>query len=118
MNKSVKKLLGILILIISYIIINLISGNTSENVDISQLLAYEYCLASEKITKGKVSFESMLDKLFNGVQKFRIGNPVPGMDDECLYGKGFDDITAIPVTSKLYRMVMNAGAQHLDYFKD
>ena len=32
--------------------------------------------------------------------------------------KSFDDSTAIPVTSKLYRMVMNAGAQHLDYFKD
>ena len=99
-------------------LINLISGSSSENIDISQLLAYEYCLASERITKGKVSFESMLDKLFNGVQKYRIGNPVLGMDDECLYGKGFDDITAIPVTSKLYRMVMNAGAQHLDYFKD
>lgn len=98
--------------------IDLISGNSRESVHISQLLAYEYCLASEKITDGKVSFEAMLDKLFDGVKKFRIGNPVPGMDDECLYGKGFDDTTAIPVTSKLYRMVMNAGAQHLDYFKD
>lgn len=98
--------------------IDLVSGNAIESVDISQLLAYEYCLATEKITKGKVSFEAMLDKLFDGVKKFRIGNPVPGMDDECLYGKGFDDPTAIPVTSKLYRMVMNAGAQHLDYFKD
>lgn len=98
--------------------IDLVSGNSRESVDISQLLAYEYCLASERITEGKVSFESMLDKLFDGVRKFRIGNPVPGMDDECLYGKSFDDETAIPVTSKLYRMVMNAGAQHLDYFKD
>lgn len=98
--------------------INLISENSKESVDISQLLAYEYCLASERITNGKVSFESMLDKLFDGIQKFRIGNPIPGMDDECLYGKGFDDPTAIPVTSKLYRMVMNAGAQHLEYFKD
>lgn len=98
--------------------IDLISGNSRESVDISQLLAYEYCLASEKITEGKVSFEAMLDKLFDGVKKFRIGNPVPGMDDECLYGKGFDDPTAIPVTSKLYRIVMNAGAQHLDYFRD
>ena len=98
--------------------IELISGDSIQCVDISQLLAYEYCLASEKITEGKVSFEDMLDKLFDGVKKFRIGNPVPGMDDECLYGKGFEDTTAIPVTSKLYRMVMNAGAQHLDYFKD
>lgn len=98
--------------------IDLVSGSSRDSVDISQLLAYEYCLASERITDGKVSFEDMLDKLFNGVKKFRIGNPVPGMDDECLYGKGFDDPTAIPVTSKLYRMVMNAGAQHLDYFRD
>ena len=77
-----------------------------------------HCLASERITDGKVTFEAMLDKLFDGVKKFRIGNPVPGMDDECLYGKCFDDPTAIPVTSKLYRMVMNAGAQHLDYVSD
>ena len=98
--------------------IDLVSGSSRDSVDISQLLAYEYCLASERITDGKVSFEDMSDKLFNGVKKFRIGNPVPGMDDECLYGKGFDDPTAIPVTSKLYRMVMNAGAQHLDYFRD
>lgn len=98
--------------------IDLVSGSSRDSVDISQLLAYEYCLASERITYGKVSFEDMLDKLFDGVKKFRIGNPVLGMDDECLYGKGFDDTTAIPVTSKLYRMVMNAGAQHLDYFRD
>lgn len=98
--------------------IDLVSDSSRDSVDISQLLAYEYCLASERITDGKVTFEAMLDKLFDGVKKFRVGNPVLGMDDECLYGKGFDDTTAIPVTSKLYRMVMNAGAQHLDYFKD
>lgn len=98
--------------------IDLVNGSSRDSVDISQLLAYEYCLASERITDGKVTFEAMLDKLFDGVKKFRIGNPVPGMDNECLYGKGFDDPTAIPVTSKLYRMVMNAGAQHLDYFRD
>lgn len=98
--------------------IDLVNCSSRDSVDISQLLAYEYCLASERITDGKVTFEAMLDELFDGVKKFRIGNPVPGMDDECLYGKGFDDPTAIPVTSKLYRMVMNAGAQHLDYFRD
>ena len=98
--------------------IDLVNGSSRDSVDISQLLAYEYCLASERITDGKVTFEAMLDKLFDGVKKFRIGNPVLGMDDECLYGRSFDDDTAIPVTSKLYRMVMNAGAQHLDYFRD
>lgn len=53
--------------------IELISNNTSKMVNISQLLVYEYCLASERITGGKVSFEEMLDKLFDGIQKFRIG---------------------------------------------
>lgn len=98
--------------------IDLVRENLRQTIEISQLLAYEYCLASEKITKGKVTFEDMLDKLFEGVKKFRIGNPVSGMDDECLYGRCFNDPNAIPVTSKLYRMVMNAGAQFLEYFKD
>ena len=43
--------------------IELISGDTIQHIDISQLLAYEYCLASERITEGKVHFEDMLDKL-------------------------------------------------------
>lgn len=98
--------------------IDLIIGSSRHSVNISQLLIYEYCLASERITDGKVSFEAMLDKLFKGVKKFRIGNSIPGIDDECLYGSSFDDTNAIPVTSKLYRLVMNAGAQKLDYFKD
>lgn len=97
--------------------INIISGNSREEINISQLLAYEYCLSTEIITNNKVSFEEMLDKLFDGMKKFRIGNPVPGRDDECLYGKAINDTTAIPVTSKKYRAVMNAGAQHLDYYK-
>ena len=98
--------------------IDLVIGSSRHSVNISQLLIYEYCLASERITDSKVSFEAMLDKLFKGVKKFRIGNPIPGVDDECLYGSSFDDTNAIPVTSKLYRLVMNAGAQKLDYFKD
>ena len=98
--------------------ITLNTGDIKEQVDISQLLAYEYCLATERITQGKVSFESMLEKLFDGVKKFRIGNPIPGRDDECLYGKSIEDKSSIPVTTKKYRMVMRAGAQHLDYVSD
>ncbi len=98
--------------------IRLKRDDISDDIPVSLLLAYEYCLASEKITNGTVEFDSMLDKLFYGVQKFRIGNPVPGIDDECLYGKSFDDQTAIPVTTKQYRIKMHAGAQHLDYFKN
>lgn len=89
-----------------------------EKIPISLLLAYEYCLATERITQGEVTFEDMLDKLFNNVQKFRIGNPVVGLDDECLYEKSLEDPTAIPVTTKQYRIKMHAGAQSLSYCKD
>ncbi len=92
-------------------------GNIEE-IPISLLLAYEYCLATERITQGEVTFEDMLDKLFNNVQKFRIGNPVVGLDDECLYGRSLSDSTAIPVTTKQYRIKMHAGAQSLSYCKD
>ena len=92
-------------------------GNIEE-IPISLLLAYEYCLATERITQGEVTFEDMLDKLFNNVQKFRIGNPVAGIDDECLYEKSLSDPTAIPVTTKQYRIKMHAGAQSLSYCKD
>ena len=92
--------------------------NAEKEIPISLLLAYEYCLATERITNRRVKFEEMLDKLFDGVQKFRIGNPVQGVDDECLYGKSLDDQTAIPIMTKQYRIKMPAGAQHLDYVKD
>ena len=82
-------------------------GNIEE-IPISLLLAYEYCLATERITQGEVTFEDMLDKLFNNVQKFRIGNPVAGIDDECLYGQSLSDRTTIPVTTKQYRIKMHA----------
>ena len=98
--------------------ISLESKGKKENVDITYLLAYEYCLATERITHGKITFEEKLDELFNGVKKFRIGNPIPGIDDECLYGKGIDDKTSIPITSKKYRKSMTAGAQHLEYCKN
>ena len=89
-----------------------------EEIPISLLLPYEYCLATERITQGEVTFEDMLDKLFNNVQRFRIGNPVAGIDDECLYGQSLSDRTAIPVTTKQYRIKMHAGAQSLSYCKD
>ncbi len=98
--------------------IELVSGENIRKINVQQLLAYEYGLATERITNQKVSFEEMIDKLFDGVDRFKIGNPVVGEDDEYLYGKGYDDESAIPVTSKKYRVVMNAGAQHIDGIKN
>ena len=98
--------------------IRLNSGDFYNGVNIAQLLAYEYGMASEKVTNGKVTFDQALDKLFNNLKRFKIGNPEKGKDDEYLYGKGMNDLTAIPVTSKKYRLVMNAGAQHLKFLQD
>ena len=98
--------------------IRLNSGDYYKSVNIAQLLAYEYGKAAETVTHGKVGFDQALEKLFGNVKRFSIGNPEKGKDDEYLYGKGVDDLTAIPVTSKKYRLVMNAGAQHLNSFKD
>lgn len=91
---------------------------TKRKLEISQLLAYEYCKGIEGATQGRVSFDFAMNRLFSEVNKFRIGNPKEGEDDICLYGKKLDDETAIPVTTKMYRMVMNAGAQHLDYVRN
>lgn len=92
-------------------------SNKNKEIDMAQILAYEYCLATEMITNKKISFDTMLKRVFSEVQRFKIGNPEPGIDDVCLYGKSLNDESAIPVTTKLYNIVMHAGAQHLDYFK-
>lgn len=98
-------------------VISNLNGDKKE-LEISQLFAYEYCKGIERATQGKVSFDYAMNRLFSEVNKFRIGNPKEGEDDVCLYGKKLDDETAIPVTTKMYRMVMNAGAQHLDYVRN
>lgn len=93
----------------------LIDERSTRTVNVSQLLAYEYCLGASKISKNKVTFDKICNKMFDNITRLRIGNPIPGKDDKCLYGKSMNDKSAIPVTSKMYRMVMKAGAQHLDY---
>ena len=89
-----------------------------EPVPISLVLAYEYCLATERITGERVKFDDALNELFKREKKFRIGNPEKGRDDQCLYGKTYDDETAVPVTAKAYRVVCTSGAQHLSYFQN
>ena len=98
--------------------LTLISGDSSTELNIQQLLAYEYCLATEKITNGKFAFGQAADKLFDGIQVMNIGNPVKGRHDNILYGKGYDDESAVPISSKMYRIVMHAGAQKIEYIKD
>ena len=93
-------------------------NNRQHSIDISQLLAYEYCLGASRITHGKVSFNEMANLLFDRVKAFKFGNPDPNTDFPFLYDKSLDDEGAIPVTSKKYRLVMPAGAQHLSYVEN
>lgn len=93
------------------------NGET-EDIDITNLLVYEYCSAIEKITQERINFAEALAGLTKKLDKFRIGNPVKGEDDECLYARNLEDENGIPVTSKLYRLVMSAEAQTLGYIED
>ena len=92
--------------------------NFPKGIDLTTLLAYEYCRAGKEITCGKVSFDYMADRLFEEQDTIRLGNPVPGEDDEWRYGQSLVDPTAMPLTSQMYITLSNAGAQHSSYYKD
>lgn len=85
-------------------------------VDPTALLIYETCRAAEIISEGGVPLFDTANRLLEEQDTIKLGNPTPGKHDSYLYGKGLDDESAIPVTSKLYRIVMRAGAQHLDFY--
>ena len=88
-------------------------------VDPAAVLLYEYCLAGELITHQKVSFEKMAKRLLEEQDIIRLGNPIPETDDDdFLYGQGLTDKTAMPITSRKYRIVFPGGAQHLSNYKD
>lgn len=89
-----------------------------QDINITKLLVYEYCLAQETVTQKRVNFAEALGALSKKLDKFRIGNPVKGEDDECLYSRNLEDKKGIPVTSKLYRLVSSAEAQTLGYMQD
>ena len=86
-------------------------------VDPAAVLLYEYCLAGELITHQKVSFEKMRKRLLEEQDTIRLGNPIPETDDDFLYGQGLTDKTAMPITSRKYRIVFPGGAQHLSNYK-
>lgn len=87
-------------------------GTVIENL--SLLLVYEYALATEKITNGRISFDEALKKL-NQIYKFRLGEPKSG-DEEIIYCKSIDDESAMSVMSDEYDKVrITTGAQYADY---
>lgn len=82
--------------------------------DITLLFIYEYAVSNERVTAGKISFESTLKGL-EKLDKFRLGEPKKG-DEEITYGKSFDDETAMSIVSDQYDLVRKStGAQHADY---
>ena len=90
-------------------------GIEGESEDLTQMLLFEYASSIEKITKGKISAKSIVDKFESMMGKMRYGSYKKGLDDEVLY----DDI---PVTSREYtektRYRSNFGAHAPIYSED
>lgn len=92
-----------------------VKSKDSSNIEnLTLLLAYEYCLATEKITDGRIRFEEALEKL-SSIDKFRLGEPKIG-DAIIIYGKSVDDPEAVSIESDEYNEVRkNTGAQFTNY---
>ena len=82
--------------------------------DLTLLLVYEYCTATEIITNGRISFEKALEKLAQ-IDKFRLGEPKIG-DEIVIYGKSVNDPEAISIISDEYNEKRKViGAQYTNY---
>lgn len=87
-------------------------GVDSENLELTQMLIYEYATSLEQITKGKLSAEFVVEKLATMMGTFRFGDFKEGQDDNITYGEH-------SVTSEGYkkhcRINSHFGAHQVDY---
>lgn len=81
------------------------------------LLMYEYAVSVERVTNGRVSFETTINRIFSTLDKLRFGELKDG-DEDILYGKSFDDQTMIQVKSEEFdrKVRKSTGAAHFMYF--
>ena len=91
------------------------SGIESQNQELTAMLVYEYATSIEKISKGKLTAEFVIEKLAQNMGTFRYGDFKPGQDDNILYDNQ-------PVTSEEYkkhcRINANFGAHQVEYEED
>ena len=93
-----------------------IETEDGNKIDIALLLAYEYSIGIENITKGKINFDTALENLMS-IDKLILGN-FKENDDDILYGKSFEDETMIFANSKEYydNVRKSTGAMNFTYF--
>ena len=93
-----------------------IETEDGHQVDIALLLAYEYSLGIEKITKGKIDFDTALENLMS-IDKLILGD-FKESDNDILYGKSLDDETMIFAKSQEYydNVRKSTGAMNFTYF--
>ena len=93
-----------------------IETEDGHQVDIALLLAYEYSLGIEKITKGKIDFDTALENLMS-IDKLILGD-FKESDNDILYGKSLDDETMIFANSQEYydNVRKSTGAMNFTYF--
>jgi len=84
-----------------------IKDENGNNVDITLLLLYEYSTAIESITKGKVPYYMVIDKLKKIMSKFRLGE-FEARDNHLQYGKSFNDKNAMLVNSPKFKQQIRA----------
>lgn len=88
------------------------TGLPGQNQELTAMLLYEYATSIEKISKGKLSAEFVIDKLAQNMGTFRFGDFKSGQDDNILYDNQ-------PVTSEEYkkycRINSNFGAHQVEY---
>jgi len=91
------------------------SGN---NVQITEMLLYEYATSIEEITKGRVSFDDVLNKLKGYMDRFRFGD-WKEEDSNLKYGKTLEDSNALRINSEEYKIVTrNFGGGTLTYYNE
>lgn len=86
-----------------------------ENNNLTEILIYEYATSLEKITKGKITSQFVVDKLTKQLGTLRYGDFQKGIDDNITY----DNYSVTSITYKQNcRINSKFGAHTIDYLDD
>lgn len=86
-----------------------------ENNNLTEILIYEYATSLEKITKGKISSQFIVDKLAKQLGTLRFGDFQKGIDDNITY----DNYSVTSITYKQNcRINSKFGAHTIDYLEN
>lgn len=92
-----------------------LKDENGNDVQITEMLLYEYASSIEEITKGNVSFETVIKKLSNHLEKFRFENWRES-DFGLPYGKTLYDAEIKVGTPEYEKATQNFGGATLTYY--